>query len=158
MKSRTDYLLDTNVLIVASAAGELDPQYSDVPVDSSDVERVFNWLQGFKDSESRLVLDNYFKIHGEYHNKLNVQHYGLLVVQRKLEESLYRTVPVDYDSSGYAVVPESLAIIDNSDKKFVAAALNDPEVIAIVNATDGDWREQAAVLAPHRIQVLELLA
>jgi predicted ATP-dependent endonuclease of OLD family len=68
-----------------------------------------------------------------------------------------RTEPVRYDRDGYGIVPASLAAVDNSDKKFVAAALNDPANIHIVNAVDSDWQEHAAALGEHGVVVVELL-
>jgi hypothetical protein len=68
-----------------------------------------------------------------------------------------RTVPVSYDGAGHGIVPLALATIDNSDKKFVAAALNDPTTIRIVNATDSDWKKHKALLQQHGVTVVELL-
>lgn len=153
----TDQLVDTNVLLVASAADGLDVPFPDVSVDADAIQLVFEWLLAFRDDNSRcIVLDDLFQVYSEYHNKLNGQHFGLQVVDYKLRECL-RTVPVTYDGAGYAVVPATLAAIDNSDKMFVAAALNDPANIHIVNACDSDWKEKAALLQQHGVTVLELL-
>lgn len=151
-----DRLLDTNVLIVASAARHLDPRFADVVVGVDAIDTVFRWLADFRaDTNSAMVLDELFNIYDEYRNKLQDQHYGLLVVHEKMNQM--RQVSVTYDSNGYGCVPAALHTIDNSDKKFVAAALNDPENIHIVNAVDSDWAEQAAVLRAHGIVVEELL-
>ncbi len=150
-----DCLVDTNVLIVASAA--VEPRYADVTVDERRVEVVFDWLRQFRDDDGRrLVLDELWKIYDEYNNKLGAQHFGLQVVHHKLQSCL-RTVPVDYDADGFARVPPGLEVIDNSDKKFVAAALASPADIHIVNAADSDWREQADALGEHGVVVVELL-
>jgi hypothetical protein len=150
-----DCLVDTNVLVVGSAA--VPPRYPDVSVDADGIEVVFRWLTEFRDDPTRqLVIDELWKIWEEYNNKLNGQHFGLQVIHRKLESCL-RTVPVTYDGNGYGVVPPELAAIDNSDKKFVAAALNDPANIHIVNATDSDWKQHKAALERHGIVVVELL-
>lgn len=152
-----DHVVDTNVLIVASAANGLVPRYADVPVGSDDIQKVFEWVQAFRDAcDRRIVLDECFRIYAEYRNKLNDQHFGLLAIHHKLTSCL-RSVSVDYDGDGHGVVPPALSCIDNSDKKFVAAALNDPATIHIVNACDGDWKEQAAVLESHGVVVVELL-
>lgn len=152
-----DVLVDTSVLIVGSAA--VEPGYADVAVDAESVELVFEWLREFRDdAERRLALDELFRIFQEYNNKLNGQHFGLQVVHHKLATSCLRTVAVDYDDHGFGIVPEGLAEVDDSDKKFVAAALNDPENLPIVNATDADWREQAEALRAHGVIVVELLA
>jgi hypothetical protein len=150
-----DQLVDTNVLIVGSAA--VAPGYGEVSVGADDIDTVFRWLAEFRDDAARkLVLDDAWKIYEEYTRKLSGQHFGLQVVHHKLQDAL-RTVPVAYDEDGHGVVPAALAAIDNSDKKFVAAALNDPADIHIVNAADSDWRQQVQTLAAHRIVVVELL-
>lgn len=150
-----DHLVDTNVLIVGSAA--VEPKFTDVSVDAESVEAVFNWLTAFRDDATRkLVLDSDWMIFAEYNHKLNGQHFGLQVVHHKLAACL-RTEPVEYDEYGFGVVPATLAAVDNSDKKFVAAALNDPENIHIVNATDSDWRQHRSALEPHKVVVVELL-
>ena len=150
-----DQLVDTNVLIVGSAA--VEPRYADVRMDADGNETVFNWLTTFRDDDSRkLVIDELWKIYEEYNNKLNGQHFGLQVIHSKLERCL-RTELVAYDGNGYGVVPDALAAVDNSDKKFVAAALNDPANIHIVNAADSDWKEHEAALKKHGVVVVELL-
>lgn len=150
-----DHLVDTNVLIVGSAA--IEPKYTDISVDADGIEVVFNWLTAFRDDASRkLVLDEVWKIYEEYNNKLDGQHFGLQVVHHKLQACL-RSEPVAYDGGGYGVVPAALAAVDNSDKKFVAAALNDPANIHIVNAADSDWRQHEVALKAHSIVVVELL-
>lgn len=150
-----DQLIDTNVLIIGSAA--VEPKYSDVSVDADDIEVVFKWLTEFRDdSTRRVVVDELWKIWDEYNNKLNAQHFGLQVIHRKLESCL-RMVPVTYDDDGYGIVPPTLTAVDNSDKKFIAAALNDPANIHIVNAADSDWKQHDAALKKHGIVVVELL-
>ena len=152
-----DHVIDTNVLIVASAAPRLGPAYLDVPASEDEIEAVCNWLIAFRDDSSRsMVLDDLFKIYDEYHNKLSDQYFGMKVIGQKMSDCL-RTVSVTYDDAGYGIVPPALSAIDNSDKKFVAAALNDPEGIHIVNACDGDWQEQANLLQQLGIVVVELL-
>lgn len=151
-----DHLVDTNVLIVGSAA--VEPKYPDVSVEADAIERAFNWLTAFSDDSTRqVVIDDLWKIWEEYCNKLNGQHFGLQVIHRKLERCCFRTVPVSYDGNDYGVVPPGLAAVDNSDKKFVAAALNDPTNIHIVNAADSDWRQHEAALSTHGVVVVELL-
>jgi hypothetical protein len=150
-----DHLVDTNVLIVGSAA--VEPKYTDVSVAAEGIELVFNWLTDFRDDVTRrLVLDELWKIYDEYNHKLNGQHFGLQVVHHKLQAGL-RVEPVQYDNDGYGVVPASLAAVDNSDKKFVAAALNDPRTMHIVNAADSDWKQHEAALKAHDIVIVELL-
>lgn len=154
-----DQVVDTNVLIVASAAEGVASGYpaAGVSVGSAEIEKVFDWLKDFRDDPTRkLVLDELFEIYQEYHNKLSGQHFGLQVIDFKLRECL-RQVPVAYDGNGHGIVPSALSPVDNSDKKFVAAALHDPSAIHIVNATDSDWKQQQHLLQQFGITVIELL-
>lgn len=151
-----DHLVDTNVLLVASASDAFDHRYPDVPATPDEVEIVLDWLAAFRDDSSRrLAVDEMFKIYEEYRNKLTDQHYGLQVVHHKM--ATLRTEVVEYDDGGHGVVPPGLQGVDRSDRKFVAAALNDPHGLQIVNATDSDWAEQAEALRAHGVHVLELL-
>lgn len=152
-----DHLVDTNVLIVASAASGRGEQYGDVSVGPDDIMRVVDWLSAFgEDPNRKMVLDDLFKIYEEYNHKLTAQHFGLQVIHRKMIECL-KIVPVKYDDHGHGELPAALDKIDKSDKKFVAAALNDPLNIHIVNACDSDWEEHKAALQAHGIVVVELL-
>jgi hypothetical protein len=152
-----DQLVDTNVLIVASASSDRGEQYGDVSVGPDDIQRVVDWLSAFGDDPSRkMVLDDLFKIWEEYNHKLTAQHFGLQVIHRKMTECL-SIVPVEYDEHGHGKLPLALDKIDKSDKKFVAAALNDPSNIHIVNACDSDWNEHKVALHAHGIVVVELL-
>ncbi|MEZ4354698.1 MAG: hypothetical protein R3F16_13725 [Myxococcota bacterium] len=151
-----DHVVDTNVLIVASAA--VEPKYTDVNVDANGIDVVCSWLTRFRDDAARrLVIDEVWEIYKEYNHKLNAQHFGLQVVHHKLQACL-RTEPVEYDGNGYGVVPAALADMDNSDKKFVAAALNDPANIEIVYAVDRGWKRNHAALQAHSVVVVGLLS
>lgn len=133
-----DHVVDTNVLLVASAAHPYSP-FDDTHVPVAEQRVVFDWLARFReDDERRLVLDDDWRIYEEYRHQLTEQDYGLQVVHEKLQACL-RAVPCQWDGGGHAIVPAALQGCDASDRKFVAAALTDPATITIVNATDSDW-------------------
>lgn len=73
-------VVDTNVLIVASAADDGSPFRPEAtPVQEAALrQEVLNWLQAFElDAERSIVLDWDWHICGEYQNKLNLeQDYG----------------------------------------------------------------------------------
>lgn len=152
-----DHVVDTNVLIVASAA---DPasrfKESHVPVTERKV--VYAWLKEFRaDVERRLIMDRKRGIFKEYRNKLTAQDYGIVVALAKLDTAAW--VVVAYDGE-YAVVPEGLAAFDNSDKKLVAAHLahsDDGGESTIVNACDTDWHEHEQALTAAGVRVEQLL-
>ncbi len=101
-----DHVVDTNVLLVASAADPFSPfGESHVPADERRV--VHDWLAAFRRDSRALVIDQDWKIYEEYQRKLTGQDLGLLVVHDKLQRSQLRTVAVAYQRDGQtAIVPE----------------------------------------------------
>lgn len=153
-----DHVVDTNVLIVASAAdASWPPSKNHVPTAERKV--VLGWLKAFHaDDGRRLVLDYKRAIYKEYKNKLTDQDYGIHVARNKLDKAAW--VAVQYDGE-YAIVPEGLAAFDNSDKKLVAAHLAHKASggeCTIVNACDTDWHEHEEALTAHGVEVEQLLA
>lgn len=151
----TDHVVDTNVLLVASAAHPFSPfGGSDLPTDLQ--ARVFEWLAAFRsDGDREMVWDDRFKIYEEYRNKLTDQDYGMQVVTEKMTTA--RFVPVDYDGNGDGVVPAEFANFDPSDRKLLAALLLDKAQSSLVNATDTDWLEIEAELESAGATVVHLL-
>jgi len=134
-----DHIVDTNVLLVASAAHPYSPfADSDLPLEQQQV--VLDWLAAFReDASGRMVWDTCWKIHQEYRNKLTDQDFGLLVVTEKMASA--RFVEVSYDSTGAAIVPAEFGDFDRSDRKLLASLLADGGQSSLVNATDTDWLE-----------------
>lgn len=135
-----DCVLDTNVLLVASAAHPYSPWDDANHVPAEEQKAVFDWLAEFRaDSERAVVFDDLFAIYEEYRNKLTDQDFGLQVVTEKMHQALMRQVELEREDDGTPVVPTAFRNFDRSDRKFLAAALSDPATIAIVNAADTDW-------------------
>jgi|SRR5690606_14385957 len=150
-----DHVVDTNVLLVASALDPASP-FHDTHVPVAEQETVFEWLAAFRaDDGRRLVMDDRFGIYDEYRNQLTDQDYGLLAIHAKLDA--VRLAAVSWDEHGYAVVPEALEATDPSDRKFVAAALTDTATISIVNATDSDWVEIEKALDAAGVSVIHVI-
>ncbi len=151
----SDHVVDTNVLLVASAVDPYSPfDESHVPLAEQHV--VFEWLAAFRaDSAQHIVLDDLLKIYDEYRNKLSEQDYGLQVIHEKMQTM--RQVNLDWDEDGHAVVPAAFDSFDRSDRKLLAAALTDPANIVIVNAADSDWLEIEAELATAGVEVVHVL-
>ncbi|NJK31558.1 MAG: hypothetical protein HC927_03585 [Deltaproteobacteria bacterium] len=157
----TDAIIDTNVLLTSSHA---DP---DSPFDGTDhltaeqCLQVMNWLLDFVASDAHIVFDEDFKIYEEYRNKMSDQDLGLIAIHRKLESELLRTHIIDYDTSGFATVPDAFAQLDRSDRKFLAVAIKDLETgheSEIINATDtDDWQKIAVPCTEHGIAIRHLL-
>jgi hypothetical protein len=154
-----DVIIDTNVLLVASA-GDPDSPFTETHRSIEECTHVLEWLIAFGESESSLVLDQDNRIYDEYHNKLQWGDLGLRVIYAKLSNSRFRQQVIEFESDGSALVPETFAALDRSDRKFLAVALvdrasgNDSE---IVNATDSDWRQIEGACAEHGIVVRHLL-
>lgn len=154
MKDR--YVIDTNVLIAASAANPSDPKDIDAtPAEPEQRMRVWNWLSEFQDSPSRMVLDRAGGIYSEYNNKLGFNDYGIQVVMHKWSTVAVDNVDVEYDAEGHGVLnPPLLDVIhDEADKKMVAAALDSHAQYGegcVAFAGDTDWHDwEANLLASH---------
>lgn len=157
MKAR--YVVDTNVLIAASAADPTHPKDIDAtPQDPALRMQVWQWLHDFEQSESRLVLDEAQKIYEEYLDSrwLGFNDFGLQVVMHKWSTSAVDYVPVDYDAHGHALLPDTLSgvVHDTADRKMVAAALASHTLYGegcVAFAGDTDWHDWEATLAGHHV-------
>ncbi len=150
-----DHVVDTNVLLVASAAHPYSP-FDDTHVPLDEQLQVLDWLVEFgRDDSRRLVLDDVLAIYEEYRHKLTEQDVGLQVIHAKMQA--HRVVSLEWDADGHAIVPEALQACDRSDRKFLAAALTDVKGISIVNAADSDWIEIEDVLKDAGVVVHHLI-
>jgi len=150
-------VVDTNVLIVASAADEGSVFKPDAtPVQEAAYrKKVLDWLVDFEQDPGRhVVLDWNWSICGEYQKKLTEQDYGWLVILAKQDRNEVAWVGINEDQDGNAVLPPELAeaVTDLADRKMVAAALaaqEDGHENRLVNACDTDWLdcEQALINA-----------
>ncbi len=163
------YVVDTNVLIAASAAMArrrgvtLLPHHREVsPPDPALQEQVLCWLEGFAASPAHLVLDVAGLINVEYHHKLDFHDYGIEVVMAKLYRDEVDRVQVDYDRDGAGILPQPLdeVVHDLADRKMVAAALLAlclPGSSAIVFAGDTDWHDWESELTRTGLILLPLI-
>lgn len=144
---RDRYVVDTNVLIAASAADPKSPKDIDAtPSDPAQRMRVWLWLDAFQASSSRMVLDLAGGILEEYNKKLGFNDFGIQVVMHKWSTAAVDNVEVAYDEHGHGVLhPPLLAVIhDEADKKMVAAALDAHRQHGegcIAFAGDTDWHD-----------------
>ncbi len=150
---RVRYVVDTNVLIAASAADPVYPKDIDAtPHDPTMRLKVWEWLDEFSSGTSRMVLDSGNRIYEEYCNKLGFNDFGIQVVMNKWSTSAVDYVDVIYDSCGDGIVPEELEPIihDKADRKMIAAALETKRIFGegcIAFAGDTDWHEWEKELA-----------
>ena len=154
---RARYVVDTNVLIAASAADPIHPKDIDAtPRDPALRQQVWHWLDQFQQSSSCLVLDSDQKIYDEYCQKLGFNDFGIQVVMYKLSTSAVDDVPVDYDADGHGVLNEALSLVvhDAADRKMVAAAVASHELYGegcVAFAGDTDWHDWEVDLTRHNV-------
>jgi hypothetical protein len=158
---RVHYVVDTNVLIAASAGHPSEPRTIDAtPDDPALQRRIYEWLVRFEEGDCRLVLDYGGGILKEYHGSrfLDEGSYGLQVILQKWKEAC-DFVTVAYDADGHGVLPEALqeVVHDKADRKMVAAALAAHAAFGdgcVAFAGDCDWHEWEDSLVRHEV-VLE---
>lgn len=159
-------LVDTNVLIVASAADTASPfQPGNTPIQEKlHRDKVLGWLRDFEfDSTRHAILDWDWHICSEYCNKLNPeQDYGWLAMMAKRDHDQVVWVGLELDNDGHALLPPVLssAVTDLADRKMIAAILAaqaDQHACRLVNACDTDWLDCENVLIAEGVQAEHLL-
>lgn len=158
-------VVDTNVLIVASAADDGSPfRPESTPVQEAALrQQVLEWLTKFaSDPDRPLVLDYDWHLCSEYRNKLTEQDYGWLAIMGKLDRNEIVWVGIKLDDDGHGVVPRKMArvVTDLADRKIVASALAakaDRHSCKLVNACDTDWLDYAAILDEFGIEAEHII-
>ena len=126
------YLVDTNVMLAASAVSELSNHaVRAMPQEIELREVIYAWLADFDQSDLRIVLDEEGLVRDEYERNmpfnLREQEYGMQVLQSKLDRNLADYVPIDsLNANGEHVAvldPAHEALVrDRDDRKWVACA------------------------------------
>lgn len=153
-----DHVLDTNVLLVASASDPASPFNDSAHVPLAEQRTVLKWLSEFRKDRSRhLVLDSQREIMREYKKQLRKDDYGYQLFIEKLQTARFH--PIELDETGSARLPEPLQteVKDRSDRKFVAVALADAGESSLVNACDTDWYDCEATLMQAGINVEQII-
>ncbi|WP_339064493.1 hypothetical protein [Teredinibacter turnerae] len=147
------YLIDTNVMLAASAVGALS-NVADraMPHEIELRERVFEWLVNFEESDEKLVLDESGLVRAEYERNLpfnyQEQEYGMLVLQNKLDLNLVEHVPIEtLEANGEHIAlleaEHEALVADREDRKWIACALSTSilheEFPPIVYGAETDW-------------------
>lgn len=147
------YLVDTNVMLAASAVSELSNQaMRAMPQEIELREMIYEWLADFDRSDRRIVLDEEGLVRDEYERNmpfnLREQEYGMQVLQSKLDRNLADYVPIDsLEANGEHIAvlnPAHEALVtDREDRKWVACALAAQilfdHVPPIVYGAETDW-------------------
>ncbi len=147
------YLIDTNVMLAASAVSELSNHtVRAMPQEIELREMIFEWLADFDQSDRRIVMDEVGLVRDEYERNLpfnlREQEYGMQVLQSKLDRNLADYVPIEsLEANGEHIAvldPAHEALVtDREDRKWVACALAAQilfdRVPPIVYGAETDW-------------------
>lgn len=158
-------VVDTNVLIVASAAHVTSPFPEDeTPINEAELRgRVLAWMEAFEsDPQRHAVLDIDWHMCTEYKNKLTDQDYGWLALMHKLDKSEVAWVSIKVDEHGHAVLPATLVadVTDLADRKMVASALavnDEVRPCKLTNACDTDWLDCDGALKAVKVETEHIL-
>jgi len=147
------YLVDTNVMLAASAILELSNVATRaMPREIELRETIYEWLAEFDLSDHRIVLDEEGLVRAEYERNMpfnmHEQEYGMRVLQSKLDRMLVEYVPIDsLEANGEHIAvldpAHELIVPDREDRKWVACALAAQilfdQVPPIVYGAETDW-------------------
>lgn len=158
-------VVDTNVLIVASAADDGSPSRPEAtPIDEAALQQqVLGWLTEFEqDPQRHAVLDFDWLICEEYQHKLTEQDYGWLAMMAKNDRNEVVWIGLTIDTDGHAVLSPDLtaAVTDRADRKMVAAVIASRDHVSsckLTNACDTDWLDCADALSNNNIDVEHLI-
>lgn len=164
------HVIDTNVLIVASAANDTSPFPEDAtPVETPALRKqVLDWLTDFELSDRKIVLDYGWEIVGEYQgdnrrDKLTEQDYGMQVVLQLTSTDRVCWFQLEHEADGRTRIAHAaldLAITDLADRKMVAAVLAGgcrAGGCNLVNACDTDWYDWQQDLEAADVYVEQLI-
>lgn len=164
------HVIDTNVLLVASAADEASPFPDDVtPVEEEEFRKiVLQWLIEFDSSDRHAVLDWDWTIVEEYRGenrrtKLTEQDYGMQVILKKFSEGEVFGFTLEWDEPDSAKIDDenlSPVIHDHADRKMVAAVIAGGRRSGgcnLVNACDTDWYDWETDLEKADIEVHQVI-
>jgi len=147
------YLVDTNVMLAASAVSELSNlAVRAMPQEIELRETIYEWLANFDQSDRRIVLDEEGLVRDEYERNMlfnmREQEYGMQVLQYKLDRNLADYVPIDSlkaNGEHIAVLDpvHEVLVTDREDRKWIACALAAQvlfeKVPPIVYGAETDW-------------------
>jgi hypothetical protein len=159
------HVIDTNVLLVASAADTTSPFAPEAtPVEDPALrKRVLDWLITFESSERQIVLDYGWAILGEYQNKLTEQDYALQIVLQMSSTERVHWFLVETEADGrtrIAHAPLDPVVTDLADRKMVAGVLaagGRAGGCTLVNSCDTDWYDWQAELEAADVFVDQLI-
>jgi hypothetical protein len=164
------HVIDTNVLLVASAAHAASPFAPDAtPVQESVLrKKVLDWLIAFETSERQIVLDYEWIIVDEYkgvnrRDKLTEQDYGLQVVLQMSSTNRVNWFQLESEPDGRTRIRHAAldpVVTDHADRKMIAGVLaggGRTGGCTLVNSCDTDWYDWQAELEAADVYVEQLI-
>lgn len=164
------HVIDTNVLLVASAAHSTSPFAPEAtPVQEAALrQKVLSWLMEFEASERQVVLDWTWVIMNEYkgvgrRDQLTDQDYGLQVVLQKFSTGQLFGFTLNWDAPASAQIDHAAldpVITDHADRKMVAGVLaagGRAGGCTLVNSCDTDWYDWQPALEGADVFVDQLI-
>lgn len=164
------HVIDTNVLLVASAAHDGSPFAPDAPpVQVAELrQKVLQWLMDFEASERQIVLDYGWMIVGEYRgdhrrDKLTEQDYGLQLVLSLWSTNRYFGFLLEEEDDGRTRIANpdlDPVVTDQADRKMVAGVLaagGRTGGCTLVNSCDTDWYDWQGQLEAAGVFVDQLI-
>lgn len=147
------FLIDTNVMLAASAVHELSNVATRaMPQEIELREMVYAWLSEFDQSDARIVLDEEGLVRHEYDRNMpfNQQEteYGQRVLQNKIDLNQIEHVPINtLEANGEHIAVLDPAyeplVPDREDRKWVACALAAQSLFGdtppVVYGAETDW-------------------
>ena len=146
-----EYVVDTNVLLVANGQSDMSLECQDACV---------RFIQSFW-GQHILVIDDQYRILGEYQHKLNAKRNGIgdkflkLVLTRLSSIKQVSLTPLSNSTFDFKEYPGSLSSvdIDLSDRKFFALSHANNTETPIAQASDSKWIGWAEALQEAGITV-----
>ena len=164
------HVIDTNVLLVASAAHATSPFAPDAtPVQEAALrQKVLSWLIEFEASERQVVLDWTWVIMNEYkgvgiRDQLTDQDYGLQVILQKFSTGQLFGFVLNWDAPDSAQIDHVAldpVVTDHADRKMVAGVLaagGRAGGCTLVNSCDTDWYDWQSALEGADVFVDQLI-
>lgn len=164
------HVIDTNVLLVASAAHATSPFAPHAtPVQEAALrKKVLDWVIDFEASDRRIVLDYCWVIVDEYkgvarRDKLTEQDYGLQVVLHLWSTNRFFGFLLEEEADGRTRIAHLAldpVVKDQADRKMVAGVLAAGCRVGgctLVNSCDTDWYDWQVDLEAADVYVEQLI-
>ena len=152
----SEIVIDTNVWVMANRITSLNDATSSGEADC--IESAYTWLRSFINSDDRLAVDLSYQIMKEYRDNLPAGGLAEQELNQLESKPIERLVfmQIKFDKDGHAILPNSLEFHDESDRKFIAVALECDPHAPIYNSIDTDWAKEKTRLLDHGLVIREL--